>query len=365
MTKSLTLLKTRFEAAGGAEKYARHLAQAFHDQGCSLTVLTTGPITQSYPFSIISQTLKSKTSVSKLWEFENFCESHLKSQPTDTILGLDRNRFQTHLRASSGVHKAYLRHRRHYDPLLKRFAHILNPLHSSLLHFEKTAIEHPDLQILFTNSELVRSEILDSYIVDPDKIHVVHNGVEWKAFEEPFKKTPYDRVRYEFLFIGSGFERKGLRPLLSALDHLGDDVHLSVVGHDKHLKQYEQAFKKKVTFHGAQSDITPFLQKADCLVIPSYYDPFANVTVEALAMGLFVISSKLNGGHEVLTPETGAIIEDMSSTDSIVTALRRALLRPKTKDRAKLIRETVRYLDFSTQLDSYIKLCLSPTYSSV
>ena len=45
----------------------------------------------------------------------------------------------------------------------------------------------------------------------------------------------------------------------------------------------------------------PFYQMADALVIPSFYDPFANVTVEALAMGLFVLSSKHNGGPEILT----------------------------------------------------------------
>jgi len=365
MKKSLTLLKTRFESPGGAEKYARTLARAFHDQDCSVTVLTTDPIEKEYPFSVISQSLKSKTSVSKLWEFEAFCQSHLKENPTDITLGLDRNRFQTHLRASSGVHKAYLRHRKHYDPLLKRFAHILNPLHSSLLHFEKTAFEHPDLQVLFANSELVKGEILDCYVVDPDKIHVIHNGVEWSQFQEPFDATDYNRDRFEFLFIGSGFERKGLRPLLAALDNIEEDVHLSVVGNDKNLKSYQKTFKKRVTFYGGQSDITPFLQKADCLVIPSYYDPFANATVEALAMGLYVVSSKHNGGHEILTPETGAVIEDMSSIDSITHALRTALLRPKTKERAKLIRDTVQHLDFSTQLENYIKLCLSPTFASV
>ena len=58
--------------------------------------------------------------------------------------------------------------------------------------------------------------------------------------------------------------------------------------------------QRRVTFFGPQKEIRPFYQFADALVIPSFYDPFANVTVEALAMGLFVVSSKSNGGHEIL-----------------------------------------------------------------
>lgn len=357
MTKTLTLLKTRFEGNGGAEKYARTLAQAFHDKGYAVTVLTTGPVTKPYPFEIYTHKLKSRLSVSKLWEFEGICEKHLRRFPTDIVLGLDRNRFQTHLRASSGVHKAYLEHRKQFDPTLKRIGHILNPLHSSLLHIEKLGFEHPDLQVLFTNSNLVKKEILDHYVVDPDKIHVVHNGVQWQDFENPFAEIRYDNPRYELLFIGSGFERKGLRPLLEALKHLGPDVHLTVVGGDKRLASYQSRYNDQVSFVGPQDSALPYLQKADCLVIPSYYDPFANVTVEALAMGLTVVSSKTNGGCEVLTPETGILIEDLSAQESLITALKAAIERPKTPIRAKMIRESVQHLDFSRQLDRYIALC--------
>jgi UDP-glucose:(heptosyl)LPS alpha-1,3-glucosyltransferase len=357
MTKTLTLLKTRFEGTGGAEKYARVLAQAFYDKGYGVTVLTTGTITKPYSYEVHTHRLRSRLSVSKLWEFEGVCEKHLRRFPTDIVLSLDRNRFQTHLRASFGVHKAYLNHRKHFDPPLKRLGHILNPLHSSLLHIEKMGFEHPELQVIFTNSNLVKNEIRDLCVVDPDKIHVVHNGVQWKAFERPFGEIRYNNDRYELLFIGSGFERKGLRPLLKTLKYLRSDVHLTVVGGDKQLTSYRSRYKDQVSFVGPQDSVLPYLQKADCLLIPSYYDPFANVTVEALAMGLTVVSSKTNGGCEVLTPETGIIIENISSQESLIAALELAIQRPKTPTRAKMIRESVQDLDFSRQLNRYIALC--------
>lgn len=360
MSKTITIMKSQLAKQGGAEKYARLLADALHKRGHQVRVLTTGPCPDDVPYEVVSTTLKSKTSVSKVWEFEAFCEETLRNSPTDIILGLDRNRFQTHLRASSGVHKAYLGHRKAFESGWKNFRHILNPLHTTLLHIEKTGIENPDLKVLFTNSNMVKEEILTHFVIDEKKIEVVHNGVEWEALQESFDQWPafHDNRRFELLFLGSDFARKGLTPLLHALAKLPSrDLHLSVVGHDKKEAKYKAlaqklGLKHKVTFYGSQSDIRPYLQKADCLVIPSHYDPFANVTVEALAMGLFVVSSKTNGGCEVLNSETGAIAEDLGH--GLEVALLKAVHHPKTLERATMIRNSVRHLDLSTQLGAYL-----------
>jgi len=107
-----------------------------------------------------------------------------------------------------------------------------------------------------------------------------------------------------------------------------------------------------VEFFGPQKEILPFYKKADALVIPSFYDPFANVTVEALAMGLFVVSSKTNGGSEALTKTNGVVVKD-----SLIDALETALKKPKTKERASQIRESVKHLDFSNQMRLFLEAC--------
>lgn len=347
---------------GGAEKYARCLADAFHKKGCKVTVLTTDG-TGSFPFEVISHRLKSVTSFGKVLEFDTFCKRYLEQHPAEIVFGHDRNSFQTHLRAGSGVHRSFLEHRKQFEPAWLSFRHNLNPLHATLLHIEKKSFEHPDLKVLFANSNLVKKEILSHYNIAPEKIEVVHNGVEWAKWQESFDAWPTQKRegRFEFLFLGSNFERKGLANLLLGLKQLkGTDFHLSVVGKDKNQKKFEQMARGlPVTFFGSQEDVRPFLQQADCLVIPSYYDPFANVTTEALAMGLFVVSSKTNGGAEVLTPETGAIIEDLSNLQA---PLEKALSLPKTVQSAHKIRQSVKHLDFANQLNTYIEKCLYPIY---
>ena len=212
---------------------------------------------------------------------------------------------------------------------------------------------------------MVKDEILHFYNTDPRKIHVVHNGVEWHELQAPFdawkaKRTP--SAAYRFLFIGHNYQRKGLGPLLQGLALLPTrDFTLTVIGKEKNTARFQALARRlglehNVTFLGSRADTAPFYQEADCLVIPSFYDPFANVTLEALAMGLFVVSSKTNGAHEILTPESGALIESLADPASVAAALQHALSHPKTPARAQDIRNSVRHLDFAQQLNVLTQL---------
>jgi UDP-glucose:(heptosyl)LPS alpha-1,3-glucosyltransferase len=289
---------------------------------------------------------------------------------------MDRNSFQTHLRAGNGVHAAYLEMRKKSEGFLKGLTFPLNPLHHALLNIEKTSFEHPDLQLLFVNSYMVREQVLKFYSTDPEKVRVVHNGVEWSEMSTDFAAWPEKKKQiaadlnldpnlYHFLFIGHNFQRKGLKKLLHALGNISrKDFHLSVIGEDKNLGLFREQVEHlnlndKVTFFGSRSDIRAFYQLADALVIPSFYDPFANVTVEALAMGLFVVSSQTNGGHEILSSDNGAVIESLEDADAFTDALEKALKAPKTWERSNLIRQSVQYLDFPNQLNLLCDLCLS------
>lgn len=378
MTK-IAILKSRVSRLGGAEKYAWRLAQAFRERQCQVTVLTTetpASFSEDPLLKVVSHALKSKMSFRKVQEYDRFCLQELAREKIDIAFGLDRNSFQTHLRASNGVHAAYLKHRQETDSWFKRLSHAVNPLHRTLINIEKNSFENPQLEMLFTNSHMVRSEILEHYKTDPKKIRVIHNGVEWAEMADDFTQWQDKKMSiaqdfnldpsfYHFLFIGHNYRRKGLEKLLYALSSLPTrDFHLSVVGQEKNTRYFIALAHKlnlthQVRFFGKRTDIRTFYQLADALVIPSFYDPFANVTVEALAMGLFVVSSKTNGGHEILTSQNGTVIESLSSIDSLADSLKTALRHPKTKDSSLKIRESVRHLDFSHQLSLFTDAILA------
>jgi UDP-glucose:(heptosyl)LPS alpha-1,3-glucosyltransferase len=287
---------------------------------------------------------------------------------------MDRNRYQTHIRAGNGVHAAYLESRVLTEGWRKKITCKINPLHRKILSLEKTAFENPGLQKLFTNSFLVRDQVLKYYATDPSKIQVIHNGVEWYEMQSDFdqweqargaifQKFHLDPNCFHFLFIGNGYLRKGLNQLLIGLSQLTNrDFHLSVIGKDNRLEEYRAkaeklGLKNHVRFFGPSQETRLFYQMADALIIPSFYDPFANVTVEALAMGLYVASSKNNGGCEILTAHNGTLIEDLLDPAAMVEALKNALCHRKTRKSAIMIRESVQYLDFANQLKILMGAC--------
>lgn len=362
MTRKVAFLLGEMAAVGGLEKYARFLMKAFIDKGCQVTLLTTGTPALLPDLKIESFCLNGKRGYRAQLQFDAFCNTWLKNNPHEIVFGLGRNSFQTHYRAGNGVHAAYLDRRRETESRLKTCTFSFNPRHRRLIELEKRAFEHPELKTLFTNSYMVKEEILCHYATSSQKIEVVHNGVEWRDWQTAFDRSldQHKQGPFLFLFAGNGYRRKGLAYLLHGLERIkNEDFHLHVVGKDRELPTFFRLARKlglrnKVFFQGPQSSLQPFYQVADALVIPSVYDPFANVTVEALAMGLYVVSSRYNGGKEVINDSTGTIIAELTEPDSVALSLKKALTKPKTSESAKKIRNSIQNLDFSKQLDKIV-----------
>ncbi len=355
---TVALIKRDFHSQGGLEKVSRRIIDSLRKKNAEVTLLTNTHI--DAPCSILACNLKSKLNYKRVLEFDAWCKTH--SPRFDVVFSMDRSSYQTHHRAGNGVHAAYLELRRKKEGFLKTVSFAINPLHRTLLKLEKATFEDPSLKKIIVNSHLVKNQILEYYDSPEHSIEVVHNGVEWAEMDADFHASfPHTQKPFEFLFIGHNFERKGLSTLLKALGCLRRrDFHLSVVGNDKNLKFYKtlaSRLKIPVTFWGVQDNTRPFYQKADALVIPSLYDPFANVTVEALAMGIFVVSSATNGGHEVLTQNSGIVFED--HLDSLIAALEKAFNYPKSFGQALQIRNSIQHLDYSVQMEKVCALCLS------
>lgn len=373
--KKIAILKNNLVSQGGLEKYTFRLASYFQKKGLDVTLITTSDL-KDLPFRVARLDNSSYFPSRRIKKFNQATCSYIKNNSFDLIFGMDRTTQQTHYRAGNGVHAHYLQQRKQLEPFLKRFSFSFNPLHRTLLNIEKQAYESKGLKVLFTNSHMVRKEVSKYYLVPPQKIQVVHNGVQWHEYAQAFNCWPQKQsffkeklglspTSYQFLFVGNGFERKGLVFIMQAMAKMKDmDFQLCVLGKDKYFHQFiklrdKLGLKEKVIFFGPRSDVVHFYQIADACLVPSLYDPFANVTVEALAMGVFVISSIYNGGHEILNPQNGLIIENLFDIESIRQVMMEACNRRKTERSAYLIRQSVKHLDFSIQLEKIANMTLS------
>lgn len=367
----IIFLKSLLGARGGLEKYTLRLAKAFAEKGLKVAIYTTSskkrPLPKEADIDIFSLYEEGFFSFLNVLKFNKAVNKMLKLHPSKIVFGLDRNTFQTHYRAGNGVHAAYLERRKQTEGFFKKISFFLNPLHKIILKFEKKTFEDPRIQTIFTNSNLVKEEILYYYNVKPERISVVHNGVEWNELKDHFDQQSFNlKDPIKLLFVGHGYKRKGLDLLLLALSKLKKDFSLSIVGKDKKINEYKNLTKKlnisdKVTFFGQQKDIIPFYQKHDALVFPTTYDPFANVTLEALAMGLYVLTSTNNGASEILPKESGIIVKNIYDQQELINSLEKLCEQRKTKSSAEAIRQSVAHLEFENQLNKIINITLCPT----
>ena len=113
--------------------------------------------------------------------------------------------------------------------------------------------------------------------------------------------------QYQLLFLGRINEIKGLENLFSALSLLSINWQLTIAGEGdfnyvNHLKQLteQKNIAEKIKWEGHVNNTQKFdlLASVDALVLPSYKENFANVIIEALAVGTPVIVSKEAGAAE-------------------------------------------------------------------
>lgn len=373
----IVLVHQSLSNPGGLEKHTLKIASAFLQAGKRPTLLMGAPLPDGLlpnEISPIYLPIRRKTTFLKIREFNQRCFAWKQKYRPKIFFGMDRISSASHVRLGNGSHRAYLSRMIQaslYSPVRK----FLNPLHRSILRIEREMFENPYLEKAIANSYMVKGEIIRDYSMDPSKIIVIQNGVEWKHLAPEFENWVETKNKiaqslrldphiYHFLFIGNGYLRKGLFPLLEGFSLLKEkNYHLSVLGKENNIAPFTKRVKalgldSHVTFFGHQTNPLPFYKIADSLLVPSVYDPFANVTIEALAMGLFVVSSKYNGGKEVLTEETGKMIDNLFDPDSICHALQLALQRPKTWISSEVIRNSVKKFDFSLQLQKVIDVCL-------
>jgi UDP-glucose:(heptosyl)LPS alpha-1,3-glucosyltransferase len=333
----IALLIERFEpGSGGVENVAWRVAEGLAQAGDEVHVVARRaapcPGVVLHPVSVPS-----------FWQplrVHAFSRAAAKAAPRggfDAVYSLARTVHQDLYRAGAGSHADYLRRR--YAPAARQIRR-LSPRHAVLVDFERRVFEDPS-QLVVCNSEMVRGEIERRHRVDPRRLRVIRNGVALERFAASSGERA--RLRAElaagedvvFLFAGSGFARKGLDTALRALAQARLRAQLWVAGSDDTRKWRGCAralgVEERVRFLGFRRDLPALYSAADALLLPTRYDAFANVCLEAAAAGLPVVTSGGNGAAELFR-SAGRVVEDPDETLGFAAALK-ALADPELRRR--------------------------------
>ncbi|MBI5026676.1 MAG: glycosyltransferase family 4 protein [Nitrospirae bacterium] len=306
----IALIRKHYNPFGGAENYLSLVMERLQNEGHEVHIFTALWPENKAATHLIN-ILKKPSFLSNL-HFAMKAKSLLMREPFDCIMSFERTLYQDIYRAGDGCHREWLRRRGAIEPLYKRLSFFLNPHHIALLSLERQCFLNS--KIIIANSMMVKKDIAKNYSLPEGKIKVIYNGVDLQRFKPASSeekknlkssfKIKEDRV---ILFVGSDFKRKGLITLLRAFSLLVPkhrDKRLIIAGKGK-IELYSSVCKRfgidrDVTFRGPEQEVEKLYAIADVFVLPTIYDPFSNATLEAMASGLPVITTRYNGASELI-----------------------------------------------------------------
>jgi UDP-glucose:(heptosyl)LPS alpha-1,3-glucosyltransferase len=273
--------------------------------------------------------------------FSSGCGRAARAARCDLVHSFSRTRHQDVYRAGGGSHASYME--RAYGRAGARLRR-LSPRHAVVLGIESRVFADPR-QTIQCNSLMVRDELRSRYGVPEARLPVVWNGVDLERFRPGRRETERERVRAElgaragaaaWLLVGSEFHRKGLDTALRALAGGGPtDAELWVCGGDR-VGAWRALAERlgvlgRVRFLGARADVERLYAAADALILPTRYDAFANVCLEAAASGLPVLTSGSNGAAAFLG-SAALVVEDPEDAAGFAKGLD-ALAEPALRTR--------------------------------
>jgi UDP-glucose:(heptosyl)LPS alpha-1,3-glucosyltransferase len=333
------LVRRGYSATGGAEAYLFRLVRALSGVGHEVVLFSnrTWPkddlLRPDLEFRQITWDVKSARG------FANTFQQLAPEYGCDFILSLERIWNCDAYRAGDGVHADWLARRAEFEPRWRSMLRGFNPKHRQLLALERALFTGGARRVI-ANSNMVREAIVRRFAFPRERIDVIYNGVP--AFCPPPEARVATRREFglgddEFaaLFVGSGWDRKGLRFAIEAMNGARlsrGTLLVAGCGERGPLPRSEV-----VRFLGPVREMPAVFAAADAFILPTIYDPFSNACLEALAAGLPVITTAHNGFGEIIEPGVeGEVLSDPSDIAALARAIekwsdreRRAAIHPQ------------------------------------
>lgn len=336
----IALVKQRISLThGGSERYCVHLARGLRERGHDVTLIgirVDDELDGEFPF--VPVRVNWLSSWAKNRSFARNAGTAAREGAFDVVYGLGRSLGLDAVRVTERLQSHWVEV--YYEsPSLRRLQR-WNPRHRALIELERTIYNAPTTRRIVTQSDVDRALVRRYYGVPDDRIHTIHNGTNLDRFrldvrsEGPSLRREVGVPRDVPLisFVAHDFARKGLRIVLDAMARaLVPDLHLLVVGNGDARRFAATArslgLGDRVHFTGARRDIERCLAASDLVVLPTLYEPFPNVVIEAMACGTPAVTLPTTGAADLVEcGETGYLASVESAVPEIAAALERFFL---------------------------------------
>lgn len=199
--------------------------------------------------------------------------------------------------------------------------HVLNKKNILLARF---AMNRANI-ILPVSNDL--KEAIKSYRIN-NKFEIVPNTVNTKIFYPLFQQKKGKTKKILTVVLLS--PKKGIPYLIHALVQIKQrrqDFVLDIVGDGSNRREYEElveelGLSEMVKFHGLKTkeEVANFMRNCDFFVLPSLFETFGVVLIEAMACGKPVIASDIGGPNEIVNKEVGLLVPP-KDIDALATTI--------------------------------------------
>ena len=327
-------------APGGAETVVKAYSEGLRDLGHDVEVITTDLYTET-PF--VKKEMPSEVNGINVTRHKAYTvsgEAHYVLAPgmVQSFLSKGADVIHTHSYGYFQNHAGWIRERfqstpwvitPHFHPSWSMWG---GAKRKTLREFYDTVVGKGTMETadLITCVSKHEKEMLVSEIgLSEDNIKIIYNGINWKDWEvlpdkNIFRKA-YPAVSEKFvLFAGRLATNKGLSDLISAMERIDHEyVDLVITGADMGLgkKLEKEASEKGVKMHrlGHIDDETyrSVLAAAEMLVLPSEYEAFGIVLLEAAAAETAVIGTNVGGIPEAMSPNSNGLIVEYNDVPNL------------------------------------------------
>ena len=331
-------------ARGGSERYTIDLAAGLRGRGHEVTLIASSFAGE--PGVLLP--LGWGTRRRKYLRFLHELDRHLAENRYDIVHAMlpVRRCDVYHPHAGIAAEAVVSGHLKHHGAVAQTAAMLANRTNLKRRTFaavERDLLTGANPPIVLCLSNYVMRDVTAHYPLKADRMVRLFNAVDLQKFDPTKRPEARAEIRQRFglepdqpvaLMIAQDFARKGLREALLAMAELKDErLKMLVVGKEDPAVYRKFAhllgIETQVIFCGSTTDPCAFYRAGDFFVLPTRHDPCSLVVLEALAMGLPVISTAFNGACEIMTDgRHGFVLPDPSDVAALSAAMCRLLDAP-------------------------------------